>query len=557
MLVNLYIDNIAVIEHSEIMFESGLNVLTGETGAGKSIIIDAIHAILGQRTSRELIRTGASSAMVSALFSMPCDEVKKSMEEFEIPAEADGSLLIQRSFSQEGKNVCRVNGRPVTASILKEIGRHLINIHGQHENQDLLSPQLHIHYIDSMGGLKEELEQYQASYRKAVSLKKKLIALHTDNAEKERRIDLLKYQIHELESADIHEGEQEDLLEQKSRFTHAEKIAGAVGMAKSAFLGEEGSQGILQMLGEISSSLQEVSNYLPQLNSLASRVRDLTYEAEDINEELRAFEESDYDPRELEVVESRLDELYRLGLKYGPGEEDMIKFLKNAKRELEDIEISDEQRQALEEEYQTAALKAKEQAEALSEKRRTVARRFVQGVKQELVFLDMPHVELVVAQELCKLNSTGCDELQFLISTNPGEPPKPIAKIASGGELSRIMLAIKNILADKDQVDTLIFDEVDTGISGRAAQKVGQKLKETARNRQILCVTHLAQIAAHADHHLLIEKHVSNGKTFTNVKILDFEERKQELARIMSGTEPTPLQLQGAEELLKKARSDT
>lgn len=555
MLVSLYIENVAVIERSEIAFEKGFNVLTGETGAGKSIIIDSINAILGERTNRELIRTGATSAKVTALFAEPSAKVCKKMEELGVSEEEDHSLLIQREFSVEGKSVFRMNGRPVTASIMREIGRQLINIHGQHENQALLSPQAHIHYVDSMGELEEELEAYQAVFHQAVTLKKQLLALHTDTEEKERQIDLLKYQIRELEEANIREGEQDELSAQKNRYLNAERIITALGSAKDALNGQEDFQGAVQLLSQASVSLAEAAKFAPELSKAAGRLQDLAYEAEDLSAELRDSDfGQEFDPAGLETIEARLDELYRLGLKYGSSEKEMLEFLSNAQTKLDDIEVSDERRTQLEADYRSYALQTKELAEKLSEKRQKVAKKFTEAVKQELVFLDMPHVDLVVEQERGKLTVLGCDNIQFLISTNPGEPPKPIAKIASGGELSRIMLAIKNVLADKDDIDTLIFDEVDTGISGRAAQKVGQKLHEVAQNRQILCVTHLAQIAAHGDHHLLIEKHVRNGKTFTDVRPLDFEGRKNELARIMSGADPTELQLKSAEELLQMAK---
>ncbi len=554
MLVNLHIENVAVIERSDIEFRPGLNVLTGETGAGKSIVIDSINAILGERTSKELIRTGADRARVSALFADPSARVKEKMAQFGVEAEEDGSLLLQREISGEGKSVFRVNGRPVTASILKALGHLLINIHGQHENQDLLSPQLHIQYLDSMGGLEQDLAEYRAAYEEAVRLKRELSGMQMDDAEKERRIDLLRYQIEELENANLREGEQEELSARRTLFLHAEKVAQAVQTAWLAIHGGEESEGASQLITRAGESLQGIADFLPQAAGLAERLTELSYELEDLDAGLRdSGNAMDYQPAEVEQIEERLDLLYRLGLKYGHTEREMLDYLAQIKSELENIAFSEERREKLNRQYHEAALHAKELAQALSAKRSAVAEKFAAAVRGELAFLDMPGVQLVVDRQPCKLNGYGCDEIQFFISTNPGEPPKPIAKIASGGELSRIMLAIKNVLAEKDGIDTLIFDEVDTGISGRAAQKVGVKLRETSRGRQIICVTHLAQIAAQADTHLLIQKQVRTGRTFTDVQTLDFDGRRKELARIMGGAEMTDLQLQSAGEMLRLA----
>ncbi|MGI6261135.1 MAG: DNA repair protein RecN [Acutalibacteraceae bacterium] len=553
MLTNLNIENIAVIERSSIDFHPGLNVLTGETGAGKSIIIDSLNAVLGERTSRELIRTGAEKARVTALFEDISVRARATLNELGLQDE-ENAVLIQREIAQNGKSSFRVNGIPATASMVRDIGKSLVNIHGQHENQQLLSPHLHIHYLDSLGDLQWQLEEYYQAYRRAVELKHQMDSLNLDTQDKERRIDLLQYQIDELEQAEISLGEHEELSARKAMISNAEKIATGIGTARSVLSGEEESSGVVQQLAAVSQILAEAAKYLPALQNMADRTMEISYELQNIGEDLRSYaEQADFDPEEINRIEERLDTLYRLGLKYGKSEEDMLAYLEKAKQELDSMQFADERRAKLEEEYRQAGTKAKALALALSEKRRQAAEIFVEQVTAELAFLDMPGVKLQVAQQRCHLNATGCDEIEFLISTNPGEPPKPMAKVASGGELSRIMLAIKNVLADKDDIDTLIFDEVDAGISGRAAQKVGQKLRQVAQNRQVLCVTHLAQIAAQANSHLLIEKQVRDARTYTDVRLLDRTGRRYELARIMSGTDPSRLQLQSAEEMLQAA----
>ena len=554
MLISLYIDNVAVIEHSDFMLKKGFNVMTGETGAGKSIIIDSINAILGERTSRELIRHGATSARVTALFSEPSQRVVTTMEELGVALEEDGNLLIQRELNADGKSICRINGRPVTASIVRSIGQHLINIHGQHENQALLSPQLHIHYIDSMGNLAPDLEEYRKIYAQAVALKKELMAMETDVSEKTRRMDLLRYQIEELEGAQLRVGEREELLEQKNRFLNMEKIASSITAAKEAISGGDASEGALQQLEQANEALKAICRFVPELQEVSDELQEVVYRTEDIAAGLREFSaDEEFDPGTLETIEARLDEIYRLSLKYGNDEQEMLEYLEKSREELQKINVSDERKAELEEEYHACAVNARDHALRLSEKRRKTAEKFIDEVQKELTFLDMPSVRISVEQERTNLNSLGCDGIQFLIAPNPGEEMKPLAKIASGGELSRIMLAIKSVLADKDDIDTLIFDEVDTGISGKAAQKVGQKLHETANHRQVICVTHLAQIAAQADHHLLIEKRTVDGKANTQVRALSYDERKKELARIMNGGELTDLQLQTAEEMLRQA----
>lgn len=551
MLSNLYIENIAVIEKTSIDFKKGLNVMTGETGAGKSIVIDSINAVLGNRTSKELIRTGASSAFVSAEFTNLSEKALAVIDEAGFELE-DGELLIQREISTTGKNKCRINGRPATVSTLKEIGVQLINIHGQHESYELMSPELHISYIDKLAGLESEIEAYQEVYKKYKKLSAELKKATVDESERERKIDLLKYQIDELEDADLRDGEYEELNEQKAVLQNSEKIIEAIISSRALMNGDEESSGVLENLQEINSQLSDISEYMSEVEPINSRIESAIYELEDCLSELTGLTDLvDTDGGSLDSIEERLDLIYTLGKKYGSTIKEMLDFLDKAKKELNALVMYDENREALIKECDKAYKEAEKLAKALSEKRRATSSKFADKVCEEMAFLDMPNVKLVVVQESCELNSLGCDNIEFLISTNPGEPPKPISKIASGGELSRMMLAVKNVLSDKDDIDTLIFDEVDTGISGSAAQKVGLKLREVSKSRQVLCVTHLAQIAAMGNSHFKISKSVRDEKTFTKVEELDHEGRKQELARIIGGTEMTKASLDYAEEMLR------
>lgn len=552
MLAQLFINNIAVIEKASIELENGFTVLTGETGAGKSIIIDAIHAVLGERTSKELVRTGTETASVSALFTELPLETLSFLDSLSIPREEDGSLLIQREIRLEGRSLCKLNGAPATVSMLREIGPKLISIHGQHESYELLSPEVHMTYVDSFGGLEGLLQDYQESYSALRKLQHRLEAFHTDEGEKARRVDLLRYQINELEAAGIQPGEREELLQKREMIRNSEKIASSVALVSRMLTGDDDSDGLLSGVSQATAELEKISQFFPGAEESAQKLQDAGFLLEDVDSLLQGLN-VDFDPALLESVEDRLDLLYRLGMKYGDSEEKMLGFLENCKKELQKIEFSDEEREELEGQYEAAKKRSIELAKELSRKRKQASLGFVDLVKQELAFLNMPGVEFQTEIERVPLYSLGCDKLQFLVSANKGEPPKPMSKIASGGELSRIMLAIKTVLSGKDKVDTLIFDEVDTGISGAAANKVGQKLKQVSQNRQVLCITHLAQIAALADNQLRISKHVEQGRTFTDVVALDFEGRKQELARIIGGENVTELQLKMAEEMLKRA----
>lgn len=552
MLCQLFINNIAVIEKASIEFENGFTVLTGETGAGKSIIIDAIHAVLGERTSKELVRTGTDAASVSALFTGLTEDARKKLQELSVPTEDDGSLLIQREIRLEGRSLCKINGAPATVSMLRELGPLLINIHGQHESYELLSPEVHMTYVDRFDGLEALLSEYQESYRRLREIQRKLEAFHIDEGEKARRVDLLRYQIEELEAAGIQPGEREELNRQREMIRNSEKIASALERVRLILAGDDETDGLLSGISQASSKLEKAADFMQDAQEPVQKLQEAGFLLEDVD----AFLQSaavDFDPQLLESIEDRLDVLYRLGLKYGDSEEKMLSFLEQCKKELHSIEFSDEEREALEERYETEKQHAIELAKHLSNERKHSCKAFTELVKQELSFLNMPNVEFLSEFERVPLYLMGCDKMQFLVSANKGEPPKPMSKIASGGELSRIMLAIKTVLSGKDGVDTLIFDEVDTGISGAAANRVGEKLKQVSENRQVLCITHLAQIAALADHHLQISKHVEQERTFTDVTPLDFDGRKREIARIIGGEQITELQLEMAEEMLKKA----
>lgn len=555
MLTSLQIENIAVIEKAEITFDKGLNVLTGETGAGKSIIIDSINAVLGERTTRELVRTGAPVAKVSALFfglSHAAEQVLKSLD---LEPEEDGSLLIQRSISSDGRSACRINGQTATVSMLRQLGSELINIHGQHDSQSLLSSEKHIGFIDALAQDEELLVEYRGLYAAYVKIRRALNELQMDEEEKLRKIDLLRFQIDELEAANLQIGEREKLTQERTRCLNAEKILQSLRRAYDAINGTEESLGASQLLTDAAAGLQDAARYYGAIESTAQEMMDLSYNLESYADEIRnAFDTLSYDPGDLEQIEERLDLLYKLSRKYGETEEEMLVYLEKARAELDEITFSEERVQKLDEERRETVRKIKALAATLSDVRRQAGERFARQVEAELSYLDMPHVRFIVHHEQVKPGPNGADEIEFLISANPGEPPRPLAKIASGGELSRIMLAIKNVLSGSDEIGTLIFDEIDTGVSGRAAQKIALKLKQVSAGRQVICVTHLAQIAAQADCHLLIQKTVRDDQTYTQVDALDFEGRKRELARIMGGMdEITPLQLQSAEELLRAA----
>lgn len=551
MLAQLFIRNIAVIEKASIDLEKGFTVLTGETGAGKSIIIDAIHAVLGERTSKELVRTGTDSASVSALFTGLDEDTLSLLDQLSLPREEDGSLLIQRDIRLEGRSTCKINGAPATVSMLKQLGPRLVTIHGQHESYELLSPEVHMEYLDSFAGLESLLAEYQAAYRTLRETQRQLEALQTDEGEKARLSDLLHYQIDEIEAANVRVREREELEAQRELIRNSEKIASALELLRGLLSGDEESEGLLAGISQAAAQAGRVAAYLPELAEASQKLQEAWYLLEDVDAILHGTA-VDFDPALQESIEERLDLLYKLGLKYGGSEEKILEYLEDCRIRLHQIEFSDEERERLEAQYETQKTTAIALAKELSEQRKAASKQFISQVKGELAFLNMPGIAFETEIQRVPLYHMGCDKLQFLVSANKGEPPKPMSKIASGGELSRIMLAIKTVLSGKDKVDTLIFDEVDTGISGAAANKVGQKLKQVSQNRQVLCITHLAQIAALADHHFLISKHVEGERTYTQVQGLDFEGRKREVARIIGGDQVTDLQLEMAGEMLKK-----
>lgn len=550
MLTSLKIENVAIIESAAIEFGCGLNVLTGETGAGKSIVIDSINAILGERTSRDIIRTGAQSAKVYAVFEDVNERVRNFLDENGIDCE-DSVLIINRTLSREGKNVCRINGAPVTVSMLREIGGELIDIHGQHDNQSLLSPEKHCGFVDSFAGNADLIADYREKYGRLCEIRSKLKKLTTDESSKSQRIDFLTYQIDELEKAEITIGERDELKARKSLINNSQKVIESLNIAYEALKADGAG---IDMITDAESEIANASAYMETLGEASEKITDIRYELEDIAETVRgAMTEVDFDPSELEDIDERLDLLYRLSKKYGDTEEEMLEYLEKARVELDNIAFSEERVKELQKQEKEALVETETAACKLTESRKTAGEKLSNAICSELEFLDMPNVRFVVKCNDIGLTENGKDEIEFLISANAGEEPKPLAKIASGGELSRIMLAIKNVLAETDGVDTMIFDEIDTGVSGRAAQKIAMKLRSASKGRQVICVTHLAQIAAQGDVHLYISKSVSDGKTCTNIKSLIEEERVAEIARIMGGMEITKLQLESAREMLANA----
>ena len=555
MLSKLYIENIAVIERAEIDFSNGFNVLTGETGAGKSILVDSINAVLGQRTSRELIRTGSEKAFVCAEFESVSPAVLHEIDRlgYETDPENGGALMLRREIRSDGRNNVRINDRPASISDLRTVGRLLINIHGQHENQALMSVEKHMKYLDSFGGYSDKLTEHANIYKAYASAARELSKIRTDDAEKARRSDMLRFQIDEIETAEIEIGETDWLKKRKNVIENSERIANALSGAYGLINGDDEKDGALSMMQQSAALLSEISPVCDGTGGLAERLSSIVYELEDISSEINSMsDDNEFNPSELEEIENRLEILAKIKRKYGD-EKASLEFLKNARDELDSIERSGEMLVRLTQKARDCYNKALNSSAELTSLRKEAAAKFCEAVGRELQFLDMPSVKISVDIQPCNLNVNGADTVEFLISANPGEPPKPIGKIASGGELSRIMLAIKTVLANIDDIDTMIFDEIDTGISGRAAHKVGIKLHEVSKMRQIICITHLAQMAAQADTHLLIKKNVHDGRTFTSVTPLSFEQRKQELARINGGDIISENMLQTAEELLNNA----
>lgn len=555
MLSNLQIENIAVIKSASIDFENGFNVMTGETGAGKSIVIDSLNAILGERTSRELIRSGADSASVCAEFQNVGDNVKNELEKLGI--EKDDTLIVSRKLTPVGKNVCRINGMPATVSMLKALGVQLVNIHGQLDNQSLLSPETHCSFIDKLADSGRELNEFKELYSLYIKKENELKSLNTDVNEKNRRLDILNYQIEEIQKADIRPGEKDELTEKLGFLRNAEKVLDLLHTAYAALNGDGEMPGAADVAADAASKLLSAADYSSDFTETANGVNDAAMNLSAYTEELRdKIYSLDYDPNETERAEERLDVIYRLSQKYGDSEEDILAYLENAEKERDALSFSDERAEQLRAETEKAYNEALAAAKKLSEIRIEAGKKFSADVERELAFLDMPSVKFIVNDSVGKLYENGIDNIEFLLSANAGEEPKPLSKIASGGELSRIMLAIKCVLSELDDIDTLIFDEIDSGVSGRAALKIAAKMKELSKTHQVICVTHLAQIAAFADEHKLISKEEKDGRTYTCIASLDYNGRKYELARIMGGLTVTQSILNSAEELLSSAEID-
>ena len=551
MLELLHIENIAIIEAADIEFAPGFNALTGETGAGKSIVIDSLSAVLGQRTSRELIRTGAEKAFVCAAFSGMAPELT---EELGIQPEADGTLLLQREIQTDGKNVCRVNGRPVTVGQLRALGARLLNIHGQHDGQQLLDEEQHIVYLDSFGRVESLAITYAEKYKNFTDIRRQIGALQMDEAEKVRRVDTLQYQIEELRRAKLTPGEEEELTARRGMLRNAEKFLDAVAGADYALNGDDSGGGALSALRQAQDALSGVRHLDDAFGQLYERLGEAYSEVYDIAatvEDKRG--ELDVSPGELDRVESRMDLLYRLKKKYGATVEDMLDYQARCEAELAQIEDAGDTLARLEQALSKAEKEARQAAQALSDARKAAAEQLTSQILAELQQLDMGKIRFAVDFAEKPLDSDGMDTVRFLMSANVGEELRPIHKIASGGELARIMLAMKNVLSEQDHVGTMVFDEVDTGVSGRAAQKVAEKMARISRRKQVLCVTHLPQLAAMADTHFSVEKGERGGRTYTEVRRLDREQRRRELARLTGGSHVSQTMLDGAEELLVQA----
>ena len=553
MLSELYIENLAVIEKATIDFSDKLNVFTGETGAGKSILINGINAILGQRVTKDIVRTGTDKAVISALFTDIGDNVLQVLDELGISAE-DGQLFLTREIRSDGGSVARVNSRAVNVSVLKAIGETLVTIHGQHDNQILMAPERHIEILDSYAESEALIEDYHSSFRELQSIAKKINKIKTEQSKKEFRMAELADIVEEINALNIHEGEDKEIEAELNISKNAVAISEALYMAKQLLSGDDDTDGAVEMTQRASKSVEGYTDIMTEISPIYDRLSSAAIEMEDISEEIGSLLDSlDIDPKRYDYLNQRSDELRRIMKKYGPELDDVLTTLENSQNELDELSGAEQCLDELNNEKERLLAEVSKKAKALSDHRKKAGERFVSMVTEELEFLNMPKVKLVVQQKTGKLTINGMDSIEFLISANLGEEPKPIAKIASGGELSRIMLALKNVIAEKDCIGTLIFDEIDTGVSGRAAQKIGIKLKQISRLRQVLCVTHLAQMAVMADNHLLIEKNIQGDRTVTTVRTLDHEQRKYEIARIMGGENITELMLENAEQYLKDA----
>jgi len=556
MLTLLHIENIAVVERADIEPGGGFNVLTGETGAGKSIIIDSIGAILGERTPRDIIRSGEKTASVSAVFSGLSQSVLNWLDENGYSPDEDGNLLIVRQFSAEGKTLCKINGMPVTVTQLRTLGSLLVNIHGQHDNQSLLDESSHISYLDSFAGHKDLIDRYRESFEALKNIQNEIKRISLNEDEKARRLDLLRYRVTEIESAALRPGEDERLEARRSILRNSERMTSAIEECYRAVYGDEDIEGACQLINSAADSMSIVASLDERLRPLLSRMEELKYAAEDIAVEIRDLRgEYAYSPDEMENIETRLDLIHKLKRKYGSTIDEILECLERDRNELSEIELSDETIRKLEKRREAAYNEAQSLAAELSESRSRAGELLAERIMKSLEQLDMPKVRFSVQIErLDQMGAHGIDSVRFLLSANVGEELRSISKIASGGELSRIMLAMKNVLAESDDIQTLIFDEVDAGVSGRAAQRVAEKLAEVSKRKQVLCVTHLPQLAAMADHHFLIEKREKSGRTYTSVTLLAENEATSEVARIISGANITENTLKSAREMIDAAK---
>ena len=551
MLSSLQIENVAVIQKAEVHFQPGLNVLTGETGAGKSILIDSINAILGNRTAKDLVRTGAAKAVIRAAFEQVPDAVLDSLDK--AGSERSDALMLSREITAEGKSSCRINGMPATAAVLRELCGGLININGQHDSVGLLNPARHLGILDDYAQNGVQFQEYYALYRELVRIKRELDAMITDEAEKQRRIDLLSYQVQEIENAALTAGEEQTLESRRRVLANASTIRDRIAQCYALLSGGDEAAGAVDLLGEASNAASDAAQLDEALSGAAGQLTDLYYTAKDVAADLvgrlDAYETND---AELDEIEQRLDLLYKLKRKYGDTVEDVIAFGQKAREELQNIQTSQERYDHLQAEKRRLYAQAREKAEVLTQTRLRAFEELNKRISGTLDFLNMPGVRMTLRHTRGPLASHGQDGIEFYISTNPGEAPKPLAKIASGGELSRITLAIKNAMADKDAVPTVIYDEIDSGVSGKAASRIGEVLRQSAQGHQILCITHTAQIAALADCHLLIQKNVENDRTYTEIHPLDTEGRVEALARLISGDHVTELSRANAREMLQE-----
>ena len=553
MLSSLQIENVAVIQKAEVHFEPGLNVLTGETGAGKSILIDSINAILGNRTSKDLVRTGAAKAVIRAAFEQVPSAVLDKLEQSGY--ERSEALLLSREITAEGKSSCRINGMPATAAVLRDLCGGLININGQHDSVGLLNPAHHLGILDDYAQNRTVFQDYYTLYRKLVQVKRELDALITDEAEKQRKIDLLQYQVQEIEDAGLTAGEEQTLENRRKVLSNASAIRDRLAQSYALLSGSDDAAGAVDLLGEASNAVDSAAQLDPALSAAAGQLLDLYYNAKDVAADLIGrLDAYDTNDAELDEVEQRLDLLYRLKRKYGSTVEDVIAFGQKAREELDNIQHSQQRYDTLQAEKLRLYAKAREKAEVLTQTRLKAFEELNTRISGTLDFLNMPGVRMTLRHTRGPLASHGQDSVEFYISTNPGEAPKPLAKIASGGELSRITLAIKNAMADKDAVPTVIYDEIDSGVSGKAAGRIGEVLRQSAQGHQILCITHTAQIAALADCHLLIQKNVSNERTYTEIHPLDENGRVEALARLISGDHVTELSRANAREMLQECK---